>query len=33
VFQEGRENPDFYFVGQPKLALFWINWVLDKAST
>jgi hypothetical protein len=33
VFQEGRENPDFYFVGQPKLALFWINWALDKAST
>jgi hypothetical protein len=32
VFQEGRENPDYYFVGQPKLALFWINWMLDKAS-
>ena len=32
VFHEGREAPDFYFISQPKLVLFWINWLLDKAS-
>jgi hypothetical protein len=33
VFQEGRETPDFFFVGQPKLAVFWINWLLARASS
>jgi hypothetical protein len=26
VFQEGRENPDFYLVANPTYALFMINW-------
>ena len=26
VFQEGRENPDFYMLSSPKYALFMINW-------
>ena len=29
VFLEGRENPDFYLVAQPKYVLFMINWFLD----
>jgi hypothetical protein len=29
VFQEGRENPDFYLTAQPKYALFMINWFLN----
>jgi hypothetical protein len=33
VFQESRETPDFYFVGQPKLMLFWINWVLGRTGS
>jgi hypothetical protein len=30
VFQEGRENPDFYLTQQPKYVLFMINWFLNK---
>ena len=33
VFQEGRENPDFYLIGQPKYALFMINWFLNQAAS
>lgn len=33
VFQEGRENPDFYLIGQPKHALFMINWFLNQAAS
>jgi hypothetical protein len=33
VFIEGRENPDFYLVAQPKYALFMINWFLDAAGS
>jgi hypothetical protein len=33
VFQEGRENPDFYLTGQPKYALFMINWFLNQAAS
>lgn len=29
LFLEGRENPDFYLVAQPKYVLFMINWFLD----
>ena len=32
VFMEGRENPDFFLVAQPKYALFMINWFLDAAG-
>jgi hypothetical protein len=32
VFQEGRENPDFYLTAQPKYALFMINWFLNQAT-
>ena len=32
VFQEGRENPDYYLTGQPKYALFMINWFLNQAA-
>jgi hypothetical protein len=30
VFQEGRENPNYYYVDQPKYVLFYINWVLNQ---
>ena len=33
IFQEGRENPDYYFQAQPKYVLFFINWFLAKSST
>lgn len=33
VFQEGRENPDFYMTAQPKYALFMINWFLNEAAS
>jgi hypothetical protein len=33
VFQEGRENPDFYLTAQPKYALFMINWFLSQGSS
>jgi hypothetical protein len=33
VFQEGRENPDFYVTAQPKYALFMINWFLNQAAS
>jgi hypothetical protein len=29
VFNERRENPDFYKIGQPKWVLFHINWLLQ----
>jgi hypothetical protein len=32
VFQEGRENPDFYLTPQPKYTLFMINWALSRAA-
>jgi hypothetical protein len=32
VFLEGRENPDYYYVAQPKYVLFFINWFLNKAA-
>jgi hypothetical protein len=32
VFQEGRENPDYYYVEQPKYVLFFINWFLNQAA-
>jgi hypothetical protein len=28
VFQQARENPDFYLLSQPKRAVFLLNWVL-----
>jgi hypothetical protein len=33
VFQEGRENPDYYMTAQPKYAVFMINWFLNQASS
>ncbi len=33
IFQEGRENPDYYFQAQPKYVLFFINWFVAKGST
>jgi hypothetical protein len=30
VFLEGRENPDFYLMSQPKYVLFMINWFLNQ---
>ncbi|HSS95039.1 MAG TPA: hypothetical protein VLR46_13780, partial [Candidatus Dormibacteraeota bacterium] len=32
VFQEGRENPDYYLTAQPKYVVFMINWVLNQAA-
>jgi hypothetical protein len=32
IFLEGRENPDFYLIPQPKYALFMINWFLNQAA-
>ncbi|HKW59871.1 MAG TPA: hypothetical protein VJR46_08990 [Candidatus Dormibacteraeota bacterium] len=32
VFQQGRENPDFYLMSQPRRAVFLINWVLSRQS-
>ena len=29
VFQEGRENPNFYKVSAPQYFLFYVNWTLD----
>ena len=29
VFQEGKENPNFYKIGAPQYFLFYVNWVLD----
>jgi len=29
VFQEGRENPNFYKVSAPQYFLFYVNWILD----
>lgn len=30
VFQEARENPDFYMIPEPKRATFLLNWILQK---
>jgi hypothetical protein len=30
VFQEGRENPDYYLTDQPKYVLFMLNWALGR---
>lgn len=32
VFIEGRENPDFYLVSQPKYVVFLLNWFLAKKA-
>jgi hypothetical protein len=32
VFQEGRENPDYYYVAQPKYVLFFVNWFLNQSA-
>ena len=32
VFQEGRENPNFYKISAPQYFLFYVNWVLDHAG-
>lgn len=32
IFQEGRENPDYYLLAQPKYVLFFINWFLVRSS-
>jgi hypothetical protein len=29
VFQEGRENPNFYKLKAPQYFLFYVNWILD----
>jgi len=29
VFQEGRENPNFYKISSPQYFLFYVNWILD----
>jgi hypothetical protein len=33
VFQEGRENPDYYMTAQPKYAVFMINWFLNQTAS
>jgi len=33
VFQEGRENPDFYLTAQPRYVLFMINWILNAGAS
>jgi hypothetical protein len=32
VFQEGRENPNYYYVDRPKYVLFFINWFLNQVA-
>lgn len=32
IAREGRENPDFYLIGDPKHAVFLINWVLSHSA-
>jgi hypothetical protein len=32
IFQEGRENPDYYYVDRPKYVLFFINWFLNQTA-
>lgn len=29
VFQEGKENPNFYKISAPQYFLFYVNWILD----
>jgi hypothetical protein len=33
IFQEGRENPDYFLISQPKYVLFYINWFLGQNAT
>lgn len=32
IAREGRENPDFFLMADPKLAVFLLNWVLANAT-
>jgi hypothetical protein len=32
VFQEGRENPNFYKISAPHYFLFYVNWILDHSG-
>jgi len=32
VFQEGKENPDYYLVSSPAYFLLYLNWCLDHRS-
>jgi hypothetical protein len=32
VFQEGRENPDFYKMAAPQRAVFYLNWALNRQA-
>ena len=32
IAREGRENPDFYLVSNPKHALFLLNWILARRA-
>ena len=32
VFQEGRENPNYYYVDRPKYVLFFINWFSSQTA-
>jgi hypothetical protein len=31
IFQEGRENPNYYYIDQPRYVLFFINWFLNQS--
>jgi len=33
VAREGREDPDFYLMGNPKFAVFVMNWALSKVGS
>jgi hypothetical protein len=33
AFIEGRENPDFYLMSEPKYVLFMINWFLNQGAS
>jgi hypothetical protein len=32
IFQEGRENADYFYVEKPKYVLFFVNWFLNQAA-
>jgi hypothetical protein len=32
IAREGKENPDFYLMPNPKRAVFMLNWLLDRQS-